>query len=335
VQQQGRWQRVPGGTGRRAPAFPHDPPTAPIGRAPAFTRVLMQAHRVAPTEVNVLLTGETGTGKEVLARIIHGESLRARGPFVSINCGALPEGILEGELFGVRRGAFTGAVADREGLLVAAAGGTFFLDEVGEMPPSLQVRLLRVLQAREVLPVGGRVATPLDVRFIAATHQDLDARVAEGNFREDLFYRLHGVQLHLPPLRARAEDLELLIRHFLQQAGEDRPLTPAAAAALSSYAWPGNIRELEHALAGARALSRGEASIGLQHLPDRVTRPAPPRPVQEVVPTHPTLAALERTYIEWVLAVERGNRTRAARVLGIDPSTLHRKLARPFPDDAS
>jgi two-component system response regulator HydG len=290
--------------------------------------LLAQAHRVAAADVSILITGETGTGKDILARLIHAWSPRAHGPFLSINCGALPEGLLESELFGVRRGAFTDATMDREGLLEAASGGTFFLDEIGDMPHSLQVRLLRVLQAREVLPVGGRQPIPLDVRFISATHQDLEASLSQGGLREDLYYRLQGVQLHLLPLRDREGDLPLLIQHFIHERAQKRPLTSAAMAELLRYPWPGNIRELEQTLEAAWVLSAGEDQIDVHHLPERVIRKSVCHPVQGHTPTHPTLAALEQAYIVWVLKIAGGNRTHAARILGIDPSTLHRKLAR-------
>jgi two-component system response regulator HydG len=300
----------------------------PIGTAPAFLDVLARARRVAAADVSVLITGETGTGKEILAHLIHRASPRAHGPFVSINCSALPEGLLESELFGVRRGAFTDAHADRDGLLATAAGGTFFLDEIGDMPPSLQVRLLRVIQSREVLPVGGRHPIPIDVRFISATHQDLERATLSGRFRDDLFYRLHGVHLHLPALRNRPEDLPLLIHHFLGDQAQGRTLTPAAMETLLRYRWPGNIRELEQALEAAKALSHGEASIDLEHLPERVKQPFLEPPVSDQMPRHPTMAALEQAYLRWILDQVGGNRSRAARILGIDPSTLHRKIAR-------
>lgn len=322
-QGRGRWRTHPLANRARGPVQPD-----PIGKSPAFLDVLARARRIAGSDVSVLITGETGTGKDVLARLIHSASPRARGPFVSINCSAIPEGLLESELFGVRRGAYTDANADRDGLLVTASGGTFFLDEIGDMPHSLQVRLLRVIQAREVLPVGGRYPIPIDVRFISATHQDLERAVMGGGFREDLFYRIHGVHLHLPPLRDRREDLPLLIHHFLQGRADGRALTPAAMATLLRYGWPGNVRELEHTLDAAMALSMGEEAMDLEHLPERVRQLSIEHPVSDHAAHHPTLAALEQAYICWILDQVGGNRSRAARILGIDPSTLHRKIIR-------
>lgn len=304
----------------------------PVGQSRAFREVLRLAETVAPTEATILLTGESGTGKEVLARYIHRLSARASGPFLSINCAALPEGLLESELFGHVRGAFTGAVRDKKGLLAAARGGTFFLDEVGEMSPATQAKLLRALQEREITPVGATSHVPIDVRFIAATNKDLEEEVRRGAFRRDLFYRLNVVAIPLPPLRERRDDIPLLAEHFLTRwaHAHDRPaptLAPEALEVLCSYHWPGNVRELENALEYALVLSRGE-TIRPEHLPARVREPARAPLVSDRPPPNPTLEAIERAYIFWVLHAEGGNKTRAAEVLGIDPSTLHRKLRR-------
>jgi DNA-binding NtrC family response regulator len=303
----------------------------PIGKSRRFLDVLRLAEQVAPTDSTVLVGGESGTGKELLARFLHDASLRAGGPFMSINCGALPETLLESELFGHVKGSFTGAVRDKQGLFAAARGGTFFMDEVGEMPASLQVKLLRVLQQREVIPVGATEAIPVDVRIIAATNRDLEEEVRRGNFRSDLFYRLNVVAMDLPPLRDRRDDLILLIDVFLQDmcdAGEEpKALSVEAMDAVMVYEWPGNVRELQNALEHATVFARGPL-IEPQHLPDRITRQKKEPLVAERSQPNPTLDLIERSYIMFVLQAEGGNKTRAAEVLGIDPSTLYRKLSR-------
>jgi len=306
----------------------------PVGKNRAFLEVVRLAETVAPTDSTVLITGESGTGKEILARYIHALSERQSKPFVSINCGALPENLLESELFGHVKGSFTGAVKDKEGLLVAARGGTFFLDEVAEMSPSLQVKLLRALQEREVIPVGATAPVPIDVRVIAATNRDLEVEMRRGTFRSDLYYRLNVIALHLPPLRERIDDLPLLADHFLQRLSSERNrkggplrLSPEALAAMQRYDWPGNVRELENALERAAVISKSEV-IGPESLPSRIVdAPAAPL-VADRPPANPTLEAIERAYIMWVLQAEGGNKARAAEVLGIDPSTLYRKLNR-------
>lgn len=304
----------------------------PIGKSRPFVEVLRLAETVAPTDSTVLISGESGTGKEVLARYLHDRSERSDGPFVSINCGALPENLLESELFGHVRGSFTGAVRDKQGLFVAAKGGTFFLDEVGETSPATQVKLLRVLQEREVIPVGATEAIPVDVRIIAATNRDLEEEIRRGSFRSDLYYRLNVITVHLPPLRDRGDDVPVLAQYFLNAYGTSRKSAPPvlseeAADALQAYDWPGNVRELENALERAAVLSGG-GEIKLSTLPVRITeRPAEPL-VSDNLPPNPTLEIIERAYIFWVLQAESGNKTRTAEVLGIDPSTLYRKLLR-------
>ncbi|HEX6910900.1 MAG TPA: sigma-54 dependent transcriptional regulator [Longimicrobium sp.] len=307
--------------------------TRPMGRSRRFTDVLKTAETVAPSDSTVLITGESGTGKEVLARFIHTISDRGDGPFVSINCGALPENLLESELFGHVRGSFTGAVRDKQGLFVAAKGGTFFLDEVGEMSPATQVKLLRVLQEREIIPVGATEPIPVDVRIIAATNRDLDEEIRRGGFRSDLFYRLNVITLQLPPLRDRPDDVPILSDYFLerfaQQRGRTAPrLSPDVVSALQSYDWPGNVRELENALERAAVLTDDGGEIQLSTLPPRITQRQPQPLVAASLPPNPTLEIIERAYIHWVLYSENGNKTRAAEVLGIDPSTLYRKLQR-------
>jgi DNA-binding NtrC family response regulator len=305
----------------------------PVGGAPRFLEVLELAETVAATGSTVLISGESGTGKEVLARYIHELSDRAEQAFLSINCGALPESLLESELFGHVKGSFTGAVKDKDGLLVAAGGGTFFLDEIGEMTPSTQVKLLRAVQEREVIPVGATKAIPVDVRIISATNRDLEEEISRGAFRSDLYYRLNVIQLHLPPLRERREDIPVLAAHFLDELGAQRGpdrvpvLADETLEVLKRYDWPGNVRELENALERAAVVATGN-TIDPQSLPDRVREAPRPRLGTEEVYQNPTMEVVERAYIQWVLQAEGGNKTRAAEVLGIDPSTLYRKLNR-------
>ena len=306
----------------------------PIGNNRAFIELLKLAETVSPTDSTILLTGESGTGKEVVARYIHQLSDREGGPFISINCGALPENLLESELFGHIKGSFTGAVRDKDGLLVAARGGTFFLDEIGEMSPALQVKLLRALQEREVVPVGATEPIQIDVRIIAATNRDLEHEIRRGTFRSDLYYRLNVITLHLPPLRDRRDDVPVLAEYFLQRMSAEQnggraplSLTPDSREALQRYDWPGNVRELENALERAAILTH-DGSIDVAQLPARIIDPAPAPLISDRPPANPTLELVERAYILWVLQAEGGNKARAAEVLGIDPSTLYRKLNR-------
>ncbi len=304
----------------------------PLGRSRAFLDVLKLAEMVAPTDSTVLISGESGTGKEVIARYIHELSPRAEQLFLSINCGALPESLLESELFGHVKGSFTGAVRDHAGLFVAAKGGSFFLDEIGETTPATQVKLLRVLQEREVIPVGGTESVSVDARLIAATNRDLEEEMRAGRFRSDLFYRLNVIAIHLPPLRARKDDIPILANAFLRRMAternvESRRLDPEAQDAIMAYDWPGNVRELENALERAATLS-DDATIKAGALPARVTERRATPLVTERLPVNPTLEVIERAYIQFVLEAEGGNKTRAAEVLGIDPSTLYRKLGR-------
>ena len=306
--------------------------SAPVGRSRVFREVLKLVETIAPTDSTVLISGESGTGKEVVARYLHELSSRSGGPFVSINCGALPENLLESELFGHLEGAFTGAVRNKEGLFVAARAGTFFLDEVGEMTPATQVKLLRVLQEREVVPVGATEPVKVDVRIVAATNRDLEEEIRRGGFRSDLYYRLNVITLDLPPLRERRDDIPILAEHLLTRfsgaRGREAPrLSAEAAGILQEYDWPGNVRELENALERAAVLS-GTDEIGADTLPARLTSDAPAPLVSDRLPPNPTLEIIERAYIVWVLQSEGGNKTRAAEVLGIDPSTLYRKVVR-------
>ena len=304
----------------------------PTGNSRSWLKLLEMVETVAPTDSTVLITGESGTGKEVIARYLHDLSPRAENSFMSINCGALPESLLESELFGHVKGSFTGAVKDRAGLFTAANKGTFFLDEIGETTPATQVKLLRVLQQREVIPVGGTESMPIDVRMIAATNRDLEEEIKRGSFRGDLFYRLNVIAIHLPPLRERRDDISVLATKFLARVGGTRhenalTLTSDALDAMQAYDWPGNVRELENAMGRAVILTTGD-EIGVEALPERVTARRVEPLVAERAIVNPTLDAIERAYIMWVLQSEGGNKSRAASTLGIDASTLYRKLAR-------
>ena len=316
----------------KAEAKKRDRTGRPVGSSKTWLDALHVAESVAGTDSTVLLQGESGTGKEVVARYIHDLSQRASKPFLSINCGALPESLLESELFGHVKGSFTGASRDKEGLFSAAGEGTFFLDEIGETTPATQVKLLRVLQQREVIPVGATEAKAVNARVIAATNRDLEDEIKRGNFRSDLFYRLNVISIVLPPLRNRPGDIPLLSETFLRRASENRgeaprALAPDALEAMQRYTWPGNVRELENALERAVILAKGDL-IPLSALPERIVEPKSDPLVSDAVQTNPTLDTIERAYIMWVLENEGGNKPRTAEVLGIDPSTLYRKLSR-------
>ncbi len=303
-----------------------------VGTSEALQSVFRLVEKVAATNTNILIQGESGTGKELVARAIHHHSPREGRPFVAINCGALPETLLESELFGHTKGAFTGAVAARPGLLRAAEGGTVFLDEIGEITPAMQVRLLRAVQEHEVLPVGANAPVHFDARIICATNRDLEKEVAAGRFREDLFYRLNVIELHLPPLRERREDIPLLVRHFVartaaEQSQPEKPFPREAMAAMINYAWPGNVRELQNAVERAFTLSGDE--IDLDSLPPRVREAAGgAQAVRDPDGLRPTLAEVERRYLFETMASVNQDKARAANILGIDLSTLYRKLKR-------
>ncbi len=300
-----------------------------IGRSPPMRRVFDVIRQVAPTRTTVLITGESGTGKELVARAIHQNSPRKNGRFVAINCAALPATLMESELFGHERGAFTGAAQKRLGLVQAANGGTLFIDEVGELEPSLQVKLLRVIETRMVTPLGSNREEPVDLRILAATHQDLEKRTQEGKFREDFLYRLKVVTLALPPLRDRREDVPLLARSLLEHAIRDngltaRRFTPESLSRLTSYHWPGNVRELRNVVESAAVMSTDE-SIGIEDLP----APLVERPTAEVgglFHVGMRMDDLERGAILATLRANSGNRTKTAEVLAISLRTLQRKL---------
>jgi len=302
-----------------------------VATSAAMQQVLDLVTRVAATPTSILVTGESGTGKEVLARAIHQRSGRT-GPFVAINCAAMPESLLESELFGHARGAFTDAREARVGLFTEANGGTLLLDEIGDMPLSLQPKLLRVLQERKVRPVGARSEHAVDVRIIAATHRDLEELVEQGRFREDLFFRLNVVHLHLPPLRERTADILPLAHRFLTdfaaRAGKAvKGLSAKAAEKLVSYDWPGNVRELSNCCERAVALTRYD-EVGVDDLPDKVKSHTPTRVLVtgDAPSDFVTLDEVEKRYILRVLEAHRGNKTAAARTLGIERKTLYRKL---------
>jgi two-component system, NtrC family, response regulator HydG len=302
-------------------------PAGIVVKSPAMGRVFDLSRRVAKVDSTALITGESGVGKEVIARLIHDQSARLSSPFVAINCGAVPEGLLESELFGHARGAFTGAAQDRPGLFEAANGGTLFLDEVGEVPQAMQVKLLRALQEREVRRVGENKSRPVNVRVVAATNRDLAAEVATGRFRQDLYYRLRVIELRVPPLRERQDDILPLARTFLAEVAQRvgatvTGFTPRAVNQLCRYDWPGNVRELSNAVERAVVLAQGNR-IDLEDLPEEIAgaRPRPPaasrlRPLEDV----------EREHILSVLEASGGNKAKAALHLGIGTATLFRKL---------
>ena len=305
-----------------------------LGASPAMKEVYDLLERVAESESTVLVSGESGTGKELVARALHRRSKRATGPFVAINCAAMPEHLLESELFGHTKGAFTDARTARPGLFVQAKGGTIFLDEIGDMPLGLQPKLLRALQERSVRPVGGDTETPIDVRVVAASNRDLETAIEERKFREDLYYRINVIHVELPPLRARGADVLLLAQHYLehfatQSQKEVHSLDPDAAERLSAYAWPGNVRELANCLERAVALTRND-SIGIADLPEKIRNYRTSHVL--VAATDPTelvpLEEVEKRYILRVLEAVGGNKTLAAQVLGLDRKTLYRKLDR-------
>jgi DNA-binding NtrC family response regulator len=304
-----------------------------VGRSEAMLQVFKTAARVASSDATVLIQGESGTGKELVARAIHTASPRASGPFVAVDCGAIAEGVLESELFGHARGAFTGAQTARRGLFEEANHGTLFLDEIGDVGPNLQARLLRAIQEGTIRRVGTNEPVAVDVRIVAATNRDLDAAVRAGTFRADLYYRLHVVNIRIPPLRERREDVPLLAEHFAQKHGrpEGSAISPAARELLVAYDWPGNVRELENVVARALALNPSGVVMP-EDLPDAIRHARDGSPAATGVAglpgpgDRPTLAELERRYATQVLQETGGNKTRAAELLGIDRKTLYRIL---------
>lgn len=308
-----------------------------LGRSPVMLNLYKEIARVAPSRSTILITGESGTGKELVARSLHHHSARAKGPFVPVNCGALTETLLEAELFGHVRGAFTGAISDRKGLWEEAEGGTLFLDEIGETTPAMQVRLLRALQEKEIRRVGSTRNTPVDARVIAATNRQLEAEVEARSFREDLYYRLCVVTLKVPSLRERRSDIPLLATRFLNNAAENAGnprlrLSSRTIEVLTSYDWPGNVRELESAIEYGALHARGD-EITEDDLPSRlqsveIRETTLPSPLTALYDDLPMLEELERRYLLHVLEVVNGSRTKAATILGIDRRTLYRMAER-------
>ena len=296
---------------------------AMIGSSAGIQKILARIAKVAPSNATVLIEGESGTGKELVAKMIHFSSDRADKPFLAINCGALSEGLLESELFGHVRGAFTGAVTDKPGLFRSVEGGTLLLDEIGETSPAIQVKLLRALQEREVIPVGSSAAESFDARMIAATNKNLETEAAEGRFREDLFYRLNVVEMTVPPLRERRDDIPALVEHFVTKFARThnvpvKSVAPSAIDALFAYDWPGNIRELENTIERAFILS--DDTITLDSLPSKIHGSSKPDGTER------SLEFVERRHILDVLHSHSGDKVAAAKTLAIDLSTLYRKL---------
>jgi DNA-binding NtrC family response regulator len=301
-----------------------------VGKSDSLQKIFTLVQKVADTNANLLIQGESGTGKELIARAVHFNSERSAKAFLAVNCGALPESLLESELFGHTKGSFTGAVADKKGLFRSASGGTLFLDEIGEMPLALQVKLLRALQEHEVTPVGSAVPIKFDARIIAATNKNLEEEVSENRFREDLFYRLNVVELFVPPLRERREDIPLLVKHFAaksarSQNAEEKNVNREAMAALANYDWHGNVRELENAIERAFILSGEE--IDLDSLPPKIRANSENSyAIRDAEGFRPTLEEMERRYVLEILEGVKDDKTQAANILGIDLSTLYRKL---------
>jgi len=295
-----------------------------VGTSPAMQEVFRKIDKVAGTDISVLVTGETGTGKELIAREIHQRSPRAHKPFITINCGAIPENLLESELFGHVRGAFTGATANKQGKFHAADGGTLFLDEIGEMPLALQVKILRAIQEKIVVRVGDTRPEAVDIRILAATNRELEDEIKNGAFREDLYYRLNVVNLHLPPLRDRGDDVLVIARYLLSRYAREyetkiKGFSPNASVAIRKYRWPGNIREMENRIKKALVLAEGTV-IG----PDDLGLDADTLPT--ILPLTEAKDRFQRDYINQVLALNNGNRTKTARDLGVDPRTIFRHL---------
>jgi len=317
-----------------------------VGTSAGMRRLRAALARLASQDVSILIQGESGTGKELVARALHERGARRVRRFVALNCGAIPESLLDSELFGHTRGSFTGATTDRPGVFVEADGGTLFLDEIGDMPLAVQARLLRVLQEAEVRPVGGSGVRKVDVRVIAATHVDLGAAVEQGRFRQDLYYRLNAVVLAVPPLRERLDDLPLLAAHFLRKHGRSSPpgLSPDALEVMLRYGWPGNVRELENAIMHAIALHHGDV-IGPESLPPQISPRARAATTHELVREDDTLlplteakrrasSAYERAYLNKVMAKAKGSVSEAARLAGLDRTNFRRLLQRHSIDPA-
>jgi DNA-binding NtrC family response regulator len=303
-----------------------------IGSSASVVQLKELVGRVAATDSTVLIRGESGTGKDLVARAIHAASPRSQMPLLSINCAALPDTLLESEMFGHVKGSFTGAVRDKEGLLKAAEGGTFFLDEVGEASATIQVKLLKALEEKMITPVGSTRAVKVDVRLVAATNVDLEELVKQGRFRADLYYRLNVIPIFVPPLRERKDDIPMLVdhfRHLIAQRTEtaEKQISQEAMQLLIAYAWPGNVRELEHMLERAILFAKGKR-VSAADFPEKLRQNAPVPVAHDERAATPTLETIEKAYIAWVLQQTGGQKAKAASILGIDSSTLYRKIDR-------
>ena len=303
-----------------------------IGVSEQVVKLKSYAKQVALADSTVLIRGESGTGKDLVAKAIHHNSPRSDGPLVTINCGALPENLLESELFGHKKGSFTGAIRDKDGLFKVADGGSLFLDEIGNVSIGMQVKLLRVLEDKLVTPVGETKPVKVDVRLIAATNSDLEEDVKAGRFREDLFYRLNVIPIDIPSLRERKEDISLLVKHFIQLHCQKsnsvmKTISGTALKLLSAYQWPGNVRELENTIERAVLLSKSDI-LKPDDFPQKISDPVPMNVISESKPETPTLESIEKAYIHFVMSQTEGKKTKAAKILGIDASTLYRKIER-------
>ena len=301
-----------------------------IGKSPSMQKIYDLIERISDSSSNVLITGESGTGKELVAKAIHYSGIRKEGPFIAVNCAAIPETLLESELFGYKRGAFTDAKTDKKGLIFEATEGTLFLDEITEMPPMLQAKLLRVIEEREVRPLGDTNSYPIDVRIISASNRDIKELIHQGRFREDLYYRLKVIDIELPPLRERREDIPLLVQHFIDQIRqrteeEISGVSEDALKILINYSWPGNVRELENVIQRAITLCQHEVILP-EDLPTSMLQEADENLIEKGLREKYTLDQLEKEYIRKVLIEVGGNKSKAAEILGLDRKTLYRKL---------
>jgi len=301
-----------------------------IGKSPSMQKIYDLIERISDSSSNVLITGESGTGKELVAKAIHYNGVRKEGPFVAINCAAIPETLLESELFGYKKGAFTDAKSDKKGLIFEANEGTLFLDEITEMPLTLQAKLLRLIEDREVRPLGDTNSYPFDVRIISSSNRNIKSTIQEGRFREDLYYRLNVIDIQLPPLRERKEDIPLLIQHFITKFSNEfkkniSGVSKDALKLLLNYSWPGNVRELENVIQRAMTLSQHEVILP-EDLPATVIQTPDKKLVEKALEENFTLDQLEKEYIKKVLIEAGGNKSKAAEILGLDRKTLYRKL---------
>lgn len=301
-----------------------------IGKSPSMQKIYDLIERISDTSSNVLITGESGTGKELVAKAIHYNGVRKEGPFVAINCAAIPETLLESELFGYKKGAFTDAKSDKKGLIFEANEGTLFLDEITEMPLTLQAKLLRVIEEREVRPLGETNSYPIDVRIISTSNRDIGSSIQQGRFREDLYYRLKVIDIEMPPLRERREDIPILVQHFIHKFGKELKrsvsgISEGALKILVSYSWPGNVRELENVIQRAMTLSQHEVILP-DDLPASIIQKTDEKLFEKALKEKFTLDQLEKEYIKRVLIEMGGNKSKAAERLGLDRKTLYRKL---------